>query len=338
MLTSEFDYDLPPEAIAQTAIEPRDQSRLLRVDGLEDLRFSDLGDLLREGDLLVVNRTRVRAARLRGHRSDTGGAVEALLLKRIDVERWKALLRPARRLRSGIELRFGDITAVIVSGPIDGVATMRLTSHRGDVEDVLPEVGEVPLPPYFTGQLRDPERYQTLFGTTLGSAAAPTAALHFTPSLRDSLQAMGVGFAEVDLHVGLDTFRPMIEERLDQHRIHREQFEVFDETADQIVQARAEGCRVVAVGTTSVRALESAASGRGLITSLSGESELFIQPGYRARVVDALITNFHAPRSTLIALVAAFLPQWRRVYDHALGSDYRFLSFGDAMFIEGIRS
>jgi S-adenosylmethionine:tRNA ribosyltransferase-isomerase len=338
MLISDFDYDLPEHAIAQSAVEPRDSSRLLRVRGREDHRFAELPDVLEAGDLLVVNRTRVRAARLRGHKVGSGGAVEALLLRRLDTVHWQVMVRPARRLRAGVQLRFGCLSGVIESDPIDGISVLALTSADGDVEELLPQVGEVPLPPYFHGSLPTADRYQTLFAKTVGSAAAPTAALHFTPRLCAELGSQGITFAEIDLEVGLDTFRPMQGDRIEDHVIHRERFEVPEAAADQIRRTRGHGGRVVAVGTTSIRALETMASGKGMVDAGSGESELFIAPGYEARVVDAVITNFHAPRTTLIALVAAFIgAEWRSVYETAVARGYRFLSFGDAMFIEGIR-
>jgi S-adenosylmethionine:tRNA ribosyltransferase-isomerase len=338
MQISDFDYDLPEHAIAQSAQEPRDAARLLRVRGREDLVFSDLRKILEPGDLLVVNRTRVRAARLRGHKTDSGGAVEALLLRRIDRERWEAMVRPARRLRAGTRLTFGVVAAVVESDPVGGVVVLELTASGSDVEELLPLVGEVPLPPYFHGSLATPDRYQTVFAKTVGSAAAPTAALHFTPSLCADLEAGGVEFAEIDLEVGLDTFRPMQGETLADHVIHRERFEIPETAASQVRSTRRRGGRVIAVGTTSVRTLETMASGDGVVGAGSGESDLFIAPGYRARVVDAVITNFHAPRTTLIALVAGLIgPEWRDVYEAALQRGYRFLSFGDAMVIEGIR-
>ncbi len=338
MLIDDFDYELPDDAIAQSAREPRDAARLLRVRGREDFVFSDLGSILEPGDLLVVNRTRVRAARLRGRKIGSGGAVEALLLRRIDTTRWEAMVRPARRLRAGSSLTFSEATAVVESDPVGGVVVLELTTPGGDVEALLARVGEVPLPPYFHGSLPTPDRYQTVFARTVGSAAAPTAALHFTSALCADLEGSGVGFAEIDLEVGLDTFRPMQGDAVTDHVIHRERFKLPAITADRIRDARRRGGRVIAVGTTSVRTLETMASGDGLVDAGSGESSLFITPGYHARVVDGVITNFHAPRTTLIALVAALIgPEWRDVYRAALDRGYRFLSFGDAMVIEGIR-
>lgn len=330
---SDFDYELLPSSIAQAAIEPRDASRLLLASDLSDHRFSDLPQLLRPGDRLVVNRTRVRAARLTGVRSGTGGAVEALLTRRVDAARWEALLRPARRLRAGTEIDFGRIRGRLLSDPERGLAAVELSAEC-DIDDLLPTVGELPLPPYFHGRLEDPERYQTMFAKEVGSAAAPTAALHFTPSLVERLEERGVGIAEIDLHVGLDTFRPMEDGELAAHVIHREWYEVGEATVEAVARATAAGGRVIAVGTTVVRALESAAAA-GSLRATAGWSSLFIRPGYRRRVVDGLITNFHAPRTTLLALVAAFMGErWRTAYQHAVSSGYRFLSFGDAMFVD----
>lgn len=337
MRVSDFDYELPRDAIAQEAIEPRDAARLLVVSTLSDHRFSELPALLRPGDLLVVNRTRVRAARLKGRRADTGGAVELLLLRRIDAERWEALARPARRLRPGIRIEFGPIAGEVLSPPRDGSVTVRLATAGGDVEDVLPATGEIPLPPYFAGRLTDADRYQTIFAKTIGSAAAPTAALHFTSRVLEGLAERDIDVAEVDLEIGLDTFRPMIGETVADHVIHRERYIVPEDTVRRIDAVRRTGGRVVAVGTTVVRTLETAAGPSTSPVAGEGESDLFIVPGYEFRVVDALLTNFHAPRTTLVALVAAAIgPTWRDVYRTALERGYRFLSFGDAMLIDDV--
>lgn len=334
MDTAAFDYDLPESAIAQAAIEPRDASRLLVGETLSDSVFADLPSLLTPGDLLVVNTTRVRAARLAGNRVDTGGSVEALLVRRLDGTHWEALMRPARRLRPGIRLSFSGLDGVVESPPVDGVVTLALDPGGADVEDMIDKLGKVPLPPYFHGILDDPERYQTVFAEAVGSAAAPTAALHFTPRLIDAMTDHGVAFASVDLHVGLDTFRPMSVASTEDHSIHTEPFVVSPETVAAVKATRAGGGKVVAVGTTVVRALETAADGNGL-EPCARDSSLFITPGYEFRVVDRLITNFHAPRTTLIALVAAFVgPRWREIYAVALERGYRFLSFGDAMLLD----
>ena len=333
--TSLFDYELPEAAIAQTPIEPRDSARLLRCDPLEERVFSDLPSLLNPGDLLVVNRTRVRAARLRGHKVETGGAVELLLLRRVDEARWEGLIRPARRIRAGTKLDLGTIAGEVMSDPVRGQVVVALSAAARDVEDAIAEAGEVPLPPYIHERLQDPERYQTVFAKTVGSAAAPTAALHFTPALLDRLDAAGVEIAEVDLEVGLDTFRPIGTDSIADHEMHRERWEVPDATAVAIGATRDRRGRVIAVGTTVVRTLESAATGKGMVAPGRGDTDLFISPGYQMKVVDAVITNFHAPRTTLIVMMATLLGErWRDLYAHALASGYRFLSFGDAMLIE----
>jgi S-adenosylmethionine:tRNA ribosyltransferase-isomerase len=331
--TSNFTYELPNDAIAQTAIEPRDASRLLVVPELTDHVFADLPELLEPGDLLVVNRTRVRAARLACRRVDTGGRVELLLLRRVDEARWEALARPSRRLRPGVELDAAGLVAHVMSEPLEGVVTVTLEAGAGDLEQVIAAVGTVPLPPYFHGMLDDPERYQTMFATTVGSAAAPTAALHFTPGVVEALHERGVHIAEVELEVGLDTFRPISSPTIEEHSMHRERYVVPEATAAAVKAARTAGHRIVAVGTTVVRTLESAAADRG-VAATSGSTDLFITPGYRFRVVDAMLTNFHAPGTTLIVMMAAVLGDaWRDIYETALRRGYRFLSFGDAMLI-----
>lgn len=289
---------------------------------------------MRPGDCLVVNTTRVRRARLRGTRRDTGGAIELLLTRRVDAERWEALARPSRRLRTGIRIDVGDLTATLTGDPSEGVVPLVLTPVDG-VEAAIAEIGDLPLPPYFTGRLADAERYQSVFARTVGSAAAPTASLHFTKEVVSSVIDAGVVVAEVELQVGLDTFRPMNAELVGDHEIHREHLRITPVEADRINAARASGGRIVAVGTTVVRALESAADADGIVHPLDGSTDLFIMPGYRPRIVDAVITNFHAPRTTLLVLIAALLgDRWRVVYDTALERGLRFLSFGDAMFLE----
>jgi S-adenosylmethionine:tRNA ribosyltransferase-isomerase len=332
--TSDYLYDLPPESIAQAAIEPRDAARLLIAATLEDCHVSDLPAVLRPGDLLVVNRTRVRAARLRGVKVGTGGNVELLLIRRRDPEHWEALVRPARRIRPGTEVEAGPLRARVVQGPERGMVVITLEGD-GDIEELVARSGTVPLPPYFHGRLDDPERYQTVFATSVGSAAAPTAGLHFTDDLLARLDGRGIRRTEVELEVGLDTFRPIATERIDDHHMHREAYRVPAEAAEEVASAHRDGRRVVAVGTTVVRTLETAAAGGGLVEPGAGESALFITPGYRFEVVDAVLTNFHAPGTTLIVMVAAMLGEgWRRVYRHALDAGYRFLSFGDAMLID----
>ncbi|GMR03006.1 MAG: tRNA preQ1(34) S-adenosylmethionine ribosyltransferase-isomerase QueA [Acidimicrobiia bacterium] len=334
MYTAEFDYDLPAAAIAQSAIEPRDASRLLVVNGLEDRVFTDLPNMLQPGDLVVVNRTRVRSARLMGRRLPGGGKTEVLLTQRVDPQRWRALVRPAHRLKEGSEVECGDILVTLLTEPDQGVSTVTI-SAPGDVESAIEEAGDIPLPPYFKGTLGDSNRYQTIFAQTLGSSAAPTAGLHFTDEVVDALRERNVEMAEVELEVGLDTFRPMAEGKVKDHRIHTERIHVPPSAVEAVASARDRGGNVIAVGTTVVRSLETAAAGDGLISTFDGPTDLFILPGYRPRVIDGLITNFHAPRTTLLVLVAAFMGErWKAIYAYALEHDYRFLSFGDAMYIE----
>lgn len=337
--TIDFDYELPEEAIAQEAIEPRHAARLLDARRLTDHRFLDLPDLLRPGDVVVVNNTRVRPARLVGRKAGTGGRAEVLLLRREESGVWRALVRPARRLGDGAQLEFGRIHATVVEPPRDGVAGLRLdTSDGSAVEDALGVEGSIPLPPYFHGALRHDDRYQTMFAKEPGSAAAPTAGLHFTPLVTQALAERGIALAEVDLEVGIDTFRPIGETEIEEHEIHRERYRVPETTAQRISGVRGRGGRVLAVGTTVVRTLESAADGDGGVISGPGEAQLFIRPGFEFSVVDTLVTNFHAPRTTLVVLVAAILGEhWRTAYETALKRGYRFLSFGDAMLIDGLR-
>jgi S-adenosylmethionine:tRNA ribosyltransferase-isomerase len=333
MRTSDFHYHLPESAIAQEAIEPRDSARLLDTRDLSDRRFSDLPAMLRSGDLLVVNRTRVRPARLTGAKDGSGGKVEALLLRPLGDGSWEALVRPARRIRAGTRLRFGGLLAVVAEGPSQGKVVLR--SEGGSFEDAAETIGEVPLPPYFHGRLEDSERYQTVYGDRSGSAAAPTAGLHFTRPLLGELAASGIDVAAVELDIGLDTFQPIATPDLESHQIHTERFEVGAEVGAAVERTRRRGGRVVAVGTTVVRALESAADAAGVVTPQTADTALFIAPGYRFRVVDLLVTNFHVPGSTLVVLVAAFMgPAWRAAYSTALARGYRFLSFGDAMLAE----
>lgn len=335
MRLEEFDYELPAAAIAQVPVEPRDASRLLVVgDPPIDTVFGELADFLEPGDLLVRNATRVRAARLKGT-LPTGGGVELLLLSGAGPD-WESLARPARKLRPGMRLDFGSLTAEVVDVAGEGRVQVRLaTAGDQPIEDVIAAVGTVPFPPYITTGPSDPGRYQTVYASRVGSAAAPTAGLHFTDDLLAALADRGVGVADVLLDIGLDTFRPINAPEIDDHEMHRERYDVPPSTVAAIEETKRGGGRVIAVGTTSVRALESAASGGNLVAG-AGSTDLFIRPGYRVRVVDALLTNFHMPRSSLIVMLAALLPEWRRAYEHALESGYRFLSFGDAMLIPAI--
>jgi S-adenosylmethionine:tRNA ribosyltransferase-isomerase len=334
MHTKDFDYHLPEAAIAQTAIEPRDASRLLVADAMDDRSFTDLPAILSPGDLVVVNQTKVRAARLIGKRLPGMGKTEVLLTQRVDPKRWKALLKPAAKLHAGSRIECKGLEVTLLTDPTEGVATITIATD-GDVEQAIESAGEVPLPPYFKGTIDDPNRYQTIFADRLGSSAAPTAALHFTDTVMDALTARAIGVAVVELEVGLDTFRPMIDGRVEDHLIHTERIVVPPETVAAVDAARDAGGSVVAIGTTVVRTLESAAIGNGRIREFDGPTDLFITPGYRAKVIDAVVTNFHAPRTTLLVLLAALIgDSWRSVYRHALDNGYRFLSFGDAMYFE----
>lgn len=330
-VVAEFDYPLPPHAIAQHPIEPRDAARLLDTRDCSDHIFAELPRLLAPGDLVVVNRTRVRAARLVGEKAETGGKVEALLLRRLDPARWEALVRPSRRLRPGTRLVFGPIRGEILTIPVEGMAVLSLEADE-DVEAMLDLVGRVPLPPYITTPAIAPDRYQTIFADRTGSAAAPTAGLHFTPRLVGALSETGIELASVELEVGLATFRPIITKTIEAHRIHTEAYRLDPDAAAAIGRCRERGGRVVAIGTTTVRVLETCAGAGGLVEPGAGETSLYLHPGRPYRVVDLLVTNFHLPRSSLILLVAGFMGDgWRGAYQTALERSYRFLSFGDAM-------
>jgi S-adenosylmethionine:tRNA ribosyltransferase-isomerase len=334
---SRFDYDLPGERIAQTPIEPRHASRLLDTRDLSDHVFLDLPGLLRSGDLLVVNRTRVRAARLIGTKRQTGGRVEALLVRRFDDGSWEAMVRPARRLRAGAALRFGDLAATVESEPADGVVRLSIDADPSEVEEAIEAVGEVPLPPYITEPLADPTRYQTMFAERPGSAAAPTAGLHFTQDVLERLSARGIELATVDLDVGLATFRPIASERIEDHAMHSERCRIDESAAAAIAECRQRGGRVVAVGTTVVRTLETFGRGDATVETGERDTDLYLRPGSRFDVVDLLVTNFHLPRSSLLVLIEAFMGErWRTAYQVALERGYRFLSFGDAMLAERV--
>ncbi len=337
-LVAAYDYDLPAELIAQEPVEPRDASRLMvvyrKTGTIEHRVFSDLPEYLAPGTLLMMNDTKVLPARLVG-RKETGGRVEILLLRRRQDGLWEALAKPSRRLRPGTELDFGAGLRVVMEGyGPEGTRLVRLRAE-GDELAALARVGEVPLPPYIHRRLDDPERYQTVYAQHAGSAAAPTAGLHFTPRLLERLASGGVRREYVTLHVGLGTFRPVTVERVDDHVMHSEWYEVPERAAQAVDAARREGKPVVAVGTTTCRTLESAATDDGRLLPGTGETDLFIRPGFRFRVTDALITNFHLPRSSLLMLVAAFAGYdlMRRAYQVAVEERYRFFSFGDAMLI-----
>jgi S-adenosylmethionine:tRNA ribosyltransferase-isomerase len=334
--TSDFDYNLPESSIAQTPAEPRDSSRLLvlhRETGeIEDRIFRDIGDYLRAGDVLVLNQTRVIPARIYA-RKDTGGRVEILLLRRREERTWEALVG-GKGLRVGKSIRVEDGPSAEIIELLEG--SERLIRFSEPIEPYFSKVGNVPLPPYIHETLSDPERYQTVYAKEPGSAAAPTAGLHFTPQLLQELHGKGIRIAYVTLHVGLDTFAPVTEENPQAHKIHTEWCELSQETADLIHQTKQAGGRVIAVGTTSVRTLESAAQvGRNAVPPYVGPTSLYILPGYEFKVVDAMITNFHLPKSTLLMLVSAFAGREKilETYDAAINEGYRFYSFGDAMLI-----
>ena len=339
MKLSDFMYDLPEDRIAQTPVEPRDHSRLMVIHrdtgDIEHRHFYDIVDYLNPGDCLVINETKVIPARLYGERP-TGGAVEVLLLKQLGPKRWETLVRPGKKLKPGAEVLFGDgrlKCRVLETTDVGG----RIVEFEceGSFEAALDALGEMPLPPYIHEKLQDRDRYQTVYAKQDGSAAAPTAGLHFTPGLMDRIRAKGVDIVPVLLHVGLGTFRPVKVENIEEHEMHSEYFEVTREAADRVNAARARGGRIIAVGTTSVRTLESAAEG-GKLVSKRGDTNIFIKPGYRFQLVDALITNFHLPGSTLIMLVSALWDRERilEAYKTAVENEYRFFSFGDAMLIE----
>lgn len=338
MKTSDFNYHLPPERIAQTPLEPRHSSRLLVLDrskpALDHTNFWSIADYLLPGDLLVVNRTRVIPARIHA-RKETGGRVEILLLKRMDTLTWEALVG-GKRLLPGKLLSLENGVNVHIEADLGG--SRRLVRFTEPVEGYLERSGEMPLPPYIHERLNNPDRYQTVYADQPGSAAAPTAGLHFTPELMTRLREKRVEFAEVTLHVGLDTFAPVTEENADEHVIHTEWCEVTPETASRINTARAAGGRIIAVGTTSVRTLESAAREAhpgDAVAPYQGSTGLFILPGYTFKAVDAMVTNFHLPKSSLIMLVSAFAGRKRilSAYRTAVEMQYRFFSFGDAMLI-----
>lgn len=339
LLKSDFYYDLPEELIAQTPIYPRDSSRLLyynrQEDKYKDLIFHDILDILKPGDLLVVNNTRVINARLFAY-NDNGKKFEIFLLKRIDLKHWEVLIKPARKAKIGQVLVVNEQLSIKVTGfnPEDGVRTIEFI-YDGVFETILENVGEVPLPPYIKEKLQDKERYQTVYNKVSGSSAAPTAGLHFTNELLDKLREKGVEIVEVLLHVGLGTFRPVKEDNILNHKMHSEYYEVSKEAADRINKALDENRRVIAVGTTSVRTLESAANENGRVEAKKGDTSIFIYPPYDFKIVKGLITNFHLPESTLIMLVSALCSREKilELYKHAVDERYRFFSFGDAMLI-----
>lgn len=333
--TSDFYYDLPHELIAQTPIKDRSASRMLHYDlntkQMHDEIFTDILTHLKAGDVLVRNTTRVIPARLYAHREDTGGLMEFLLLKRLDEHRYEALVRPGRRAKSGIIYKVTDEFSIEVEGPTDAGGRVIYLHYEGILEEVLDRCGEPPLPPYITERLDDKERYQTVYAKQSGSAAAPTAGLHFTNELLGRVRAMGVEIADVLLHVGLGTFRPVSAENVEEHHMHSEYYEMSEASAEKINRARKNGGRIIAVGTTSCRTLESVSDESGTVHAKSGYTDIFITPGYRFKAVDGLITNFHLPESTLLMLVSALCSREEvmDIYAHAVKERYRFFSFGD---------
>ena len=340
MKTSDFNYELPEELIAQTPLERRDASRLMtlrRTDGaLEHHHFYELPDFLKPGDCLILNNSRVLPARLLGQRLPGGGACEVLLLIDRGNKTWECLVRPGRKMKPGTHLSFGggELTAEVTEELPGGNRLVRF-NYEGIFLEVLERLGKMPLPPYIKEELQDQERYQTVYSKVLGSAAAPTAGLHFTPELLEKIAAMGVGIGYVTLHVGLGTFRPVKEDEIESHPMHSEYCVISQETADLINRTRAAGGRCICVGTTSCRTLESFAREDGHMEPSAGWTDIFIYPGYKFKVMDGLVTNFHLPESTLIMLVSAFAGREHilNAYNEAVRERYRFFSFGDAMFL-----
>ena len=341
MNTKDFDFELPEELIAQTPLEVRDASRLLILDRkkrtLTDSHFDSILDQLQPGDALVMNNTRVLPARLYGQKPDTHGHVELLLLKNTQGDKWEVLAKPAKRLRVGAKVEFGDgrLLATVVEELEHGGRIVEF-SYNGIFLEVLESLGEMPLPPYIHEKLEDRERYQTVYAKENGSAAAPTAGLHFTEDLLQKIEAKGVHLVYLTLHVGLGTFRPVSVDNLDEHEMHSEYYQFSQEAADTLNQVKAKGGRVIAVGTTSIRTLETIGNKfDGQLKADAGWTNIFIKPGYEFKVVDAFSTNFHLPKSTLVMLVAAFAGRdfVLEAYRHAVEERYRFFSYGDAMFL-----
>ena len=341
METKDFYYDLPKELIAQTPVEPRDSSRLLVMDKtsgeLEHRHFYDIIEYLQPGDCLIVNDSRVLPARIYGSKKDTGGHIEFLLLTQKEQDVWEVLAKPGRKAQPGTWFVFGEglLEAQVLEILEDGKRLVRF-HYQGNFYALLEQIGQMPLPPYITEKLENQERYQTVYSKELGSAAAPTAGLHFTPELMKKLEEKGVRFGYVTLHVGLGTFRPVSVEKIEEHIMHSEHYEMSKETAALILETKAKGGRVIAVGTTSCRTLESVAKKEGCIKESEGWTDIFIYPGYQFQVLDGLITNFHLPESTLIMLVCALAgyQHTMHAYEVAVKEKYRFFSFGDAMLIQ----
>lgn len=341
MKTSDFYYDLPEELIAQKPLDKRDHSRLMVLDKntgeIDHKHFYDIVDMINEGDTLILNDTRVLPARLYGVKEDTGGAIEFLLLNKHSMDTWEVILKPGRRAKPGARFVFGDgkLKAEILDIINDGNRLVRF-EYEGLFENILDELGEMPLPPYITEKLEEKDRYQTVFARHNGSAAAPTAGLHFTEELLDKLLAKGVNIGYITLHVGLGTFRPVKADEITDHKMHSEFYVLPEETAQLINETKARGGRIISVGTTATRTLETAGLGGMPLKASSGWTDIFIYPGKKFNVIDALITNFHLPESTLIMLVSALAGKENvlNAYNEAVREKYRFFSFGDAMFIE----
>ncbi|MDT9025369.1 MULTISPECIES: tRNA preQ1(34) S-adenosylmethionine ribosyltransferase-isomerase QueA [Rossellomorea] len=341
MKVEDFDFHLPEELIAQTPLENRSESKLMVLDkndgSTDHLHFKNIVNFLHEGDCLVLNDTRVLPARLFGQKEDTGANIEVLLLKQEDGDRWETLVKPAKRIRVGTEIVFGDgkLKATCVGLKDHGGRILEF-QYEGIFYEVLDELGEMPLPPYIRERLEEQDRYQTVFARERGSAAAPTAGLHFTEELLDELREKGVHIAFITLHVGLGTFRPVSVDTIEEHDMHAEFYQVSEGTARLLNEVRANGGRIITVGTTSTRTLETIASKHGTFVEENGWTNIFIYPGYEFKGIDGLITNFHLPKSTLIMLVSAFAGQENvmHAYETAVKEKYRFFSFGDAMFIK----
>ena len=350
MKTSDFDYNLPEELIAQTPLKDRASSRLLVVNrkeqSLKDCHFHDIINYLNPGDALVLNETKVLPARIYGVKEETHGFVELLLLKDLGNDTWECLARPQKRLKTGVKVYFGaenpkepEHSATLIATVLDtldeGITHVKF-AYSGIFLEILERIGTMPLPPYIHEQLADQSRYQTIYAKNLGSAAAPTAGLHFTPELLQKIEDKGIKIIKITLHVGLGTFRPVQVEDVKNHKMHTESYEISQEAAEKINAVKQSGGRIIAVGTTTVRTLETVAGKYNTIKADQGETDIFIYPGYQFKAVNALITNFHLPKSTLLMLVSAFSSKEliEKAYRHAVAEKYRFFSFGDAMFIE----
>lgn len=339
MKTSDFDYYLPEELIAQTPVYPRDTSRMLvfdrQADNVEHKHFYDILDYLKEGDVLVRNNTKVLPARMFAY-TKNGGKVEVLLLKRFNLNEWEVLVKPGKKARVGATLTFNQkLSLEVISNVEETGSRIVKFVYDGVFEDIIAEIGEMPLPPYITEKLADQQRYQTVYAKHDGSAAAPTAGLHFTPELIEKIQNKGVQIVDVLLHVGLGTFRPVKADDIKEHHMHSEYYEISEQSAQLINKAKAEGRRVIAVGTTSVRTLESASDENGFVKPVKADTDIFIYPPYKFKCVDALITNFHLPKSTLLMLVSSLSTREKilEIYNTAVAEKYRFFSFGDCMFV-----